>query len=104
MAGDAHQRGARQKHPRGQGNNAPLQRHALSRADQRAGQTCSRIQVEGREEISWRLSRKEIGERMSDKLVHSPFYFVLIWASILLLERFEHRLELVMRRRYRLRR
>src|SRR5215510_15971222 len=41
---------------------------------------------------------------MSDKAVHSPFYFGLIWPPILLLERFEHRLELVVRRRYRLRR
>src|SRR5262245_22781590 len=41
---------------------------------------------------------------MSDKPVHSPFYFGLIWAPILLLERFEHRLELVLRRRDRLRR
>src|SRR5262245_66429963 len=41
---------------------------------------------------------------MSDKAVHSPFYFGLIWPPILLLERFEHRLELVVRRRDRLRR
>src|SRR5262249_15568421 len=41
---------------------------------------------------------------MSDKPVHSPFYFGLIWAPILPLERFEHRLELVLRRRDRLRR
>src|SRR5215510_8367439 len=41
---------------------------------------------------------------MSDKPVHSPFYFGLIWAPILLLERFEHRLEIVMRRCDRLRR
>src|SRR5262249_57013850 len=97
MAGDAHQRGACQKHPRGQRNNAPLQRHALSRADQRADQTRSRVQVEGHEEIVWRLSRKENGERMSDKPVRSPYYFGLIWAPISLLERFEHSMELVMR-------
>src|SRR5262249_62408393 len=98
MAGDAHQRGACQKHPRGQRNNAPLQRHALSRADQRAGQTRSRVQAEGREEIDWRLSRKEVGERMSDKPGHSPFYFGMILAPGLLLERFENCLEVVMRR------
>src|SRR5262249_45453667 len=75
MAVRAHQRGTRQKHPRRQRNNAPLQRLALSRADQRAGQIHSRFQAEGCEEIGWRLSRKENGEWMGLWLIRSPFCF-----------------------------